>query len=485
MVLNKTIMFNTITTTMKPLCFVLMPFGVKTDGNKKEIDFDKVYQTFIRPAIVLAGLEPVRADEEKSGGFIHKPMYERLIFCEFAVADLSFANANVFYELGIRHALKPFTTVSIFDIATKIPFDTAPLRTFPYSYEDGEVKDLSYKIASLADIIKSNLNAQNALQDSPIAQLITGYQFPDLQYLQNHEDSFTEEVQRTNTVKDALSDLAKEWKALDKSKKGVSEEDRREIDVKQSEIVEKLKAIETEQGDGLKYNYDLLYVFLETYKSINSFQPVTRLLSPLVKSALKDNIYIRQQLALAYNKIKEREAAIEILEQIIAQYGPDPETNGLLGSVYKGLMDDNAESFMVPEYCRQAIEAYLQGFESDPRDFYPGVNALTLMYFSGIQSDKFQEYYPLVSFAVERQGKQKSKDYWLQATGFELAVLKLDEEKAKKYFLKALTCMPDKWQLETTYDNLVKIHTKAKSERGEEAVTWIWEILKIMEQQMK
>lgn len=52
---------------MKPLCFVLMPFGTKTDGNKKEIDFDKVYQSFIRPAIILAGLEPVRADEEKSG----------------------------------------------------------------------------------------------------------------------------------------------------------------------------------------------------------------------------------------------------------------------------------------------------------------------------------------------------------------------------------------------------------------------------------
>src|SRR5690349_19380482 len=127
---------------MKPLCFVLMPFGLKTDGNKKEIDFDIVYNSFIKPAVIGAGLEPIRADEEKSGGFIHKPMYERLMFCDFAVADLSFANANVFYELGIRHALKPQTTVSIFETSTRLPFDTAPLRTFHYEFANGAVQEL-------------------------------------------------------------------------------------------------------------------------------------------------------------------------------------------------------------------------------------------------------------------------------------------------------------------------------------------------------
>src|SRR5678815_3994616 len=131
---------------MSTLCFVLMPFGTKTDGNKKEIDFDEVYNSFIKQAIIKAGLDPIRADEEKGGGFIHKPMYERLMFCDFAVADLSFSNANVFYELGIRHALKPYTTVSIFEVGTKLPFDTAPLRTRPYNFENGAVQDLDSSI---------------------------------------------------------------------------------------------------------------------------------------------------------------------------------------------------------------------------------------------------------------------------------------------------------------------------------------------------
>lgn len=203
---------------MPTLCFVLMPFGTKTDGNKKEIDFDKVYNSFIKKAIIEAGLEPIRADEEKGGGFIHKPMYERLMFCDFAVADLSFANANVFYELGIRHALKPFTTVSIFEVNTKLPFDTAPLRTIPYNYDNGEIQNVDEKIKALAGFIKGNLDAVKIQHDSPIGQLIQGYKFPDLKHLVQDASSFTNQVLSTKNQKEALNELAKEWKALNKSK---------------------------------------------------------------------------------------------------------------------------------------------------------------------------------------------------------------------------------------------------------------------------
>ncbi len=93
----------------KPLCFVLMPFGTKPDGSGGIVDFDAVYRELIAPAIVDADLEALRADEEVTGGIIHKPMFEQLILCEFAVADLTTANANVFYELGVRHAVRPWS----------------------------------------------------------------------------------------------------------------------------------------------------------------------------------------------------------------------------------------------------------------------------------------------------------------------------------------------------------------------------------------
>src|SRR5215471_5083775 len=109
-----------------------MPFGRKPDGVGRVIDFDAVYRDLIAPAIASADLQPIRADEEMTGGIIHKPMYERLILCEYAVADLTTANANVFYELGLRHAVRRHSTVLIFADSGRLPFDVAPLRALPY-----------------------------------------------------------------------------------------------------------------------------------------------------------------------------------------------------------------------------------------------------------------------------------------------------------------------------------------------------------------
>src|SRR5918999_5597120 len=115
-----------------PLCFVLMPFGQKPSPSGRLIDFDAVYQELIAPAIAAAKLEPLRADEEMTGGIIHKPMFERLILCEYAVADLTTANANVFYELGLRHAVRPWSTVLLFAGTGRLPFDVQLLRTIHY-----------------------------------------------------------------------------------------------------------------------------------------------------------------------------------------------------------------------------------------------------------------------------------------------------------------------------------------------------------------
>src|SRR3712207_5983275 len=121
----------------RPLCFVLMPFGAKTDAAGNTIDFDRLYREAIAPAADDAGMDVVRADEEREGGIIHKPMFERLVLCAFAVADLTLANANVFYELGVRHAVRPHTTVLLFAKGgQRLPFDVAPLRAVSYDIDD-------------------------------------------------------------------------------------------------------------------------------------------------------------------------------------------------------------------------------------------------------------------------------------------------------------------------------------------------------------
>jgi len=99
--------------TGSDICFVLMPFGPKADpfpGSVK-IDFDRIFDNIVVPAIKRAGLRPFRADQELTSGLIHQAMFERLLRSEYAVADLTSANPNVYYELGIRHAVRPWSTV--------------------------------------------------------------------------------------------------------------------------------------------------------------------------------------------------------------------------------------------------------------------------------------------------------------------------------------------------------------------------------------
>ena len=84
-------------------------------------------------------LEALRGDEERTGGIIHSAMFARLLLAEFVVADLTLANANVFYELGIRHAAKPFTTVPIFANASALPFDVALVRAVGYQLKKGKL----------------------------------------------------------------------------------------------------------------------------------------------------------------------------------------------------------------------------------------------------------------------------------------------------------------------------------------------------------
>jgi hypothetical protein len=165
-----------------PLCFVLMPFGRKTIPSGTSVDFDAVYRDLIAPAARSAGMEPLRADDELAGGVIHKPMFERLILCDFAVADPTGANANVFYELGLRHGIRPATTVLLFAGTERMPFDVAPLRAMPYQIDAGgkpaEVDAARESLHGLLDAAKAQQGGPTV--DSPVFQLVEGYGAPDI-----------------------------------------------------------------------------------------------------------------------------------------------------------------------------------------------------------------------------------------------------------------------------------------------------------------
>ena len=185
----------------EPLCFVLMPFGKKPDGSGGTVDFDAVYRELIAPAIEKAGLEPLRADEESTGGIIHKPMFERLILCEYAVADLTTANANVFYELGVRHAVRPWSTVLVFAEGGRLPFDVAPQRALPYMLgPSGAPADVA---GARRALVKRLVEARDTATDSPIFQLVDGLPVPEID--RTKTDVFREQVRYSGEIKHKLA----------------------------------------------------------------------------------------------------------------------------------------------------------------------------------------------------------------------------------------------------------------------------------------
>jgi hypothetical protein len=98
--------------TKKPSRFVIMPFGEKTDDDGT-VDFDKIYDHLIKEAIESLDIECVRCDRIDEAGWIHRKMFEHVYTADVAVVDITQLNANVFYELGVRHALADRTTVLI------------------------------------------------------------------------------------------------------------------------------------------------------------------------------------------------------------------------------------------------------------------------------------------------------------------------------------------------------------------------------------
>jgi hypothetical protein len=105
-----------------------MPFGRKKASDRTEIDFDAIYAGLLGPAVEAAGLQPHRADAERRGGSIHADMFQELLLAEFVVADLTLDNPNVWYEIGVRHALRAGGSVLTYALRDRLPFDIAGQR---------------------------------------------------------------------------------------------------------------------------------------------------------------------------------------------------------------------------------------------------------------------------------------------------------------------------------------------------------------------
>lgn len=141
------------------VCFYVTPIG--DEGSEARKHSDLFMGSLVEPALAEFGLRLVRADQIGDAGMITGQIIEHLIESRLVIADLSFHNPNVFYELALRHAIKK-PIVQISRAADRLPFDIAQVRTIVIDTTD--IYTLVPQIASIQAQIAAQI--RKALDES-------------------------------------------------------------------------------------------------------------------------------------------------------------------------------------------------------------------------------------------------------------------------------------------------------------------------------
>jgi hypothetical protein len=447
---------------LRPMCFVAMPFGKRTPPGKKKplIDFDEIYGCIKRGA-EAAGLESIRADFEPSGGFIHKPMLERLLVAEYVIADLTLSNPNVLYEIGVRHGASSRATllVGAEKFLKDLVFDLRPLRVLPYTLaKDGSIGNAEGR--KLARGLRERLELARHGElpmDNPIMQVTSWKPLGTIEH--SKTDVFLQRLQYTGELGQRI-----------KAAVALSDE---------TDAVNQLAKIEQEvvhlPNDVAQVHTALMGVFLG-YRERKAYKNMEALFEKFPKE-LKQTPVAREQYALASNRLAEQSSdkgAGSIAEDLrsrgltaldtIESEGVTSETHGIRGRIYKGWHDalaapgDQQDSGRADAMLEKAIETYEEGFRKNIRDYYPGVNAVTLRLLRGTKSDieSLRTLIPVVRYSVGVAPVPKNDEemYWQTATKLELATANRDWKAATQYQSDLLGLNAKKWMLETTAANL-------------------------------
>ncbi len=176
--------------------FVIRPFGRKKDSSGKELDFERVHTDLLEPALRAANLAGSTTGEIVDAGNIREDMFSLILEADLVICDITIHNANVFYELGIRHALRKKGTILIkgVPVSDGTPFDLLTDRYFAYSI-DNPAADRD----KLIQTIKATL-ASDRTTDSPIFQMLPTLPEADPASVQAVPLDFIEEIDRARAA---------------------------------------------------------------------------------------------------------------------------------------------------------------------------------------------------------------------------------------------------------------------------------------------
>jgi len=187
--------------------FIIRPFGTKKDDQGNDLDFNKVADELIGPALTAIGAEGRETLDIFEAGNIRFDMFRRLLTADMVVADLSVRNVNVFYELGIRHALREQGTVMIRcdEGADPFPFDLATDRYF--TYKRSNPKESLQGLIDTLRATQDKAQKDYSAKDSPVFNSLPNLKEPNASQFNAVPQDFGEDVEKAAASKQA-GDLA-------------------------------------------------------------------------------------------------------------------------------------------------------------------------------------------------------------------------------------------------------------------------------------
>ena len=428
---------------MRPHAFVIMPFGKKKGGDGSIYDFNAIYTQLIKPTLEEAGFESFRADEEASSGDILTDMFQELLLADLCLVDMSIDNANVFYELGIRHAFRKRGIVHIQAGRAYMPFDIFNVRTIPYHITAEGVPDpatLEKDKAGIGRVLRATWSSGPERIHSPVFNLLTNLAEADRKTLRmplatgfwreyNEWKQRVTIAQRQKRIGDILL-LTEEISNPLIKEEAIGEAGRALGDMGRNELA------------------------LDQYRKgldINSQNPE-----------------FRRREAFHLNRLGRVDEAIVKIENLMTDSPNDSEAISYLGRIYKEMWVDSWKWVEQKEkklktaydsyhWLLKAIDIYLKGYRVDLNQFYPGVNALTLSTMLVELANKFEdpkspdpeitwvrnnldELLGSLVFALDAHINEEKADYWTLVSMAELKVLTAKSvQEVVRGYRKALT----------------------------------------------
>lgn len=352
------------------ICFVVMGYGTKTayDKNHKPrpLNLDATYDAIIEPAVTAAGLRCVRSDKMLNKGMIDTKMYEMLLRADVVIADISTGNVNAVYELGVRHALRPHTTIVMQESEAAFHFDLSHLATFTYRHlgEDIGASEARKKSEGLADLLRQVVDPPT--RDSPVYEFLPGLKKPEMS-----DDDYQRMLTVIEEQGDGLAQL------IQSGREAMKRDDfaaaiRHFASARQ--IIERRSGNDDEDAGQSEWPFVIQQLALATYKSDQ----------PGKKEALL--------------------AGLNIIQALSPDDSQDPETLGIAGAINKRIW--NLDKSRV--HLDKAVDYYGRGF-SLKNDYYNGENyALCLDMRSDLQEDADDALYDRMTARKARKSLVES-----------------------------------------------------------------------------